>query len=147
MLMHLSDLKVIEKSASLSKESKVYQTREQNNWTISGQHDFHFSKAPWSVEEGKRRNEWLQAPSSLVTSGAVPTGGGNVINPTLWCGKCPKPVGWFLAREGAISPWRLQRGQTHTLPDRRGKNLFPSLPLSQMAKSGCTASRASLHHP
>ena len=53
VLMHLSDLKVIEKSASLSKESKVYQTREQNNWTISGQHDFHFPKAPWSVEEGK----------------------------------------------------------------------------------------------
>lgn len=83
MLMHLSDLKVIEKSASLSKESKVYQTREQNNWTISGQHDFHFSKASWSTEEGKKRNGWLPAPSSLVTSGTVPTGGGIAINPTL----------------------------------------------------------------
>ena len=67
MLMHLSDLKVTEKSASLSKESKVYQTREQNNWTISGQHDFYFLKAPWSVEGGKKRNGWLPAPSSLVT--------------------------------------------------------------------------------
>lgn len=61
MLMQLSDLKVIEKSASLSKESKVYQTREQNNWTILGQHDFHFSKASWSTEEGKK--EWMVARS------------------------------------------------------------------------------------
>lgn len=110
--MQLSDLKVIEKSASLCKESKVYQTREQNNWTILGQHDFHFLKPPGVQKKEKGMDGcllhlhlWHLALSPLVVA--------SLLTPPFDVASAQNLLAGFLAREGAISPWWLQRGQ-HT---------------------------------
>lgn len=51
--MHLSDSEGDKKGSTSPKTSNSYKTREQNNWTFSGEHDFHFPKHPGVQSENK----------------------------------------------------------------------------------------------
>ena len=129
------------------KIKKVYKTKEQNNWTVSEEHDFCFSKHPGVQRQNKGMDSCL-LPLHLGHLVLSPVVVAMLLTPPFDVASPQNLLAGFWQENEQFHPCnsKERKHEHHCQPGE--KEAFSCLlPLSQMAEPGCTASRASRNLP